>query len=60
MLRRSLTRALAGALGAAILVTTGATVAFAAPAAPNLKLNEIETDVTPDWVELINLSLIHI
>ncbi len=56
MLRKSLTRALAGALGAAILATTGATVALAAPAVPNLKLNEIETDGTPDWAELINLE----
>lgn len=56
MFRRSLTRALAGALGAAILVSAGATAAPAAPAAPNLKLNEVETDGTPDWAELINLE----
>ena len=56
MFRRSLTRAFAGALGAAILVTTGATVALAAPTAPDLKLNEVETDGSPDWAELINLE----
>lgn len=56
MFRRSLIRIIAGALGVAALATSGATVALAAPTEPNLKLNEIETDGSPDWAELINLE----
>ncbi len=53
---------IAAALGVASLTLTGATAALAAPdaapAAPNLKINEIETDGGPDWVELINLDAV--
>lgn len=54
MPRHTLTKTLAGVLGAAVLSIVGAPVAFAAPDTPKLVINEIETDSTPDWVELMN------
>lgn len=60
MPRPTLLTTIAAALGVAALALTGTTAALAAPdaapAAPNLKINEIETDGGPDWVELINLD----
>lgn len=58
MHRHTLTKTTAIALGVALMTLSGATVALAdpAPATPNLKINEIETDGSPDWAELINLS----
>src|SRR6218665_1357736 len=56
--RHSLTKTTAIAIGVAFLTLSSATGALAdpAPSAPNLKINEIETDGTPDWAELINLD----
>lgn len=58
MHRHTLTKTTALALGVALMTLSGATVALAdpAPPAPDLRINEIETDGSPDWAELINLS----
>lgn len=56
--RHTLTKTTAIALGVALMTLSGATVALAEPtaSAPNLKINEIETDGSPDWAELINFE----
>ena len=59
MSRPALLKTLAAVAGAASLTLTGASAAFAAPVAEEdataqLKINEIETDGSPDWVELYN------
>lgn len=56
--RHTMTRTAAIALTVAMMTLTGATVALAdtASSVPNLKINEIETDGSPDWAELINLD----
>lgn len=61
MHRHTLTKTTAIALGVTLMTLSGATVALAdtapsASSAPNLKINEIETDGSPDWAELINFS----
>lgn len=58
MHRHTLTKMTAVALGVTMLSLSSATVALAAPdpTTPNLRINEIETDGTPDWAELINLG----
>ena len=58
MHRHILTKTTAIALGVAMLTLSSATGALAAaePTAADLRINEIETDGAPDWVELINLG----
>ena len=54
MPRHTLTKTLAGVLGVAALSLVGTPIAFAAADTPTLVINEIETDGSPDWVELMN------
>ncbi|MDI6023214.1 lamin tail domain-containing protein [Leucobacter sp. UT-8R-CII-1-4] len=54
MPRHTLTKTLAGVLGVAAFTLLGAPLAIAAPETPQLVINEIETDGSPDWVELMN------
>lgn len=54
MPRHTLTKTLAGVLGVAAFTLLGAPLAIAAPESPQLVINEIETDGSPDWVELMN------
>lgn len=54
MPRHTLTKTLAGVLGVAAFTLVGAPLAFAEPETPQLVINEIETDGSPDWVELMN------
>jgi hypothetical protein len=56
--RNTLIKTTAIVLGVALTTLGGAAGASADPtaSAPSLRINEIETDGSPDWVELINFS----